>query len=81
LVFIVSSSQASERYYTTDEAAEILNVTPATVRRWIRAGKLKAFKDPYGTYKIPESELQRFKEEYSRNMRVYMVNLGELSEK
>ncbi len=80
-MFIVSSSQASERYYTTDEAAKILNVTPATVRRWIRAGKLRAFKDPYGTYKIPESELQRFKEEYSRNMRVYMINLGELSEK
>lgn len=36
---------ADERPWTTEEAAEWLQRTPETVRRWARAGKLPGVKD------------------------------------
>jgi len=33
-----------EKYYTIDEVAEMLKVVYMTVYRWIRNGKLKAFR-------------------------------------
>ena len=34
----------SRKYYTTKELAELFNVTPLTIRHWIKDGKLRAFK-------------------------------------
>lgn len=42
---------------TTTEAATIMRVTPATVRRWCEAGTLPAVK-PRGQWLIAESDLQ-----------------------
>jgi excisionase family DNA binding protein len=49
------------RLYSTDEVAQILNVTPRTVQHWIRIGKLPAMR--YGRlYRVPAKDLQEFGE-------------------
>lgn len=37
---------------TIKEAAEVLDVTPATLRNWDRSGKLKPFRDPQNGYRL-----------------------------
>ncbi|WGJ14155.1 helix-turn-helix domain-containing protein [Methylocapsa sp. D3K7] len=34
----------AEKYYTVEEVADILNVSPRTVRRWVRTKVLKSYK-------------------------------------
>ena len=49
----------NEKAYNVQEAAELLKITPVTVRTYIKAGKIKAQK--VGTrYHIAESNLQEF---------------------
>lgn len=49
----------TEKAYNVQEAAEILKLTPQSVRAYIRSGKIKAQK--VGTrYHIAESNLQTF---------------------
>ena len=55
----------TDRYLTIPEVAELLKVHPRTVRRWIKAGKLKATALPgrgsVGVeYRISEADLQAF---------------------
>lgn len=45
------------RLYNVDDAAERLSVKPATLREWIRDGKVKAVK--LGGWKITDTELRR----------------------
>lgn len=46
-------------YYTAPQVAKMLGVTNMSVNRWIRAGKLKAYK--FGrVYRIPVEEFERF---------------------
>jgi excisionase family DNA binding protein len=45
------------RLYNVDEAAKMLSVKPATLRDWIRAGKVNATK--LGGWKISDTELRR----------------------
>lgn len=49
-----------ERYLTVPEVAERLRLTPATIRRWLREGKLRGvlLNDRAG-YRVPESEVGR----------------------
>ncbi len=47
----------SNDYFTTGQAAELCSVTPDTVLKWIRAGKLKANRTPGGHHRIPRSAL------------------------
>ena len=42
-----------------DEVATELRVSPYTVQRWIRQGKVKAIKLPGGCYRIEGDELDR----------------------
>jgi|GEM_PF-3255123 len=49
------------RLYRTGEAAKRLGVTRMTVLRWIRAGKIRAYKIGR-EYRIPESEIKRILE-------------------
>jgi excisionase family DNA binding protein len=49
----------AEKYYSPEEMAEQFNLKPATVRKWIRQGQLKAIKLG-GLWRISEEELQRF---------------------
>lgn len=65
--------------YTVREAAEILSYTPETIRRFIRMGRIEAFKiglGPKAEYRISESELQRVQqintEEHFRNIKDYI---------
>lgn len=47
------------KFYTTQEIADIFRVDYMTVYRWIRAGKLKAYKIEK-QYRITELDLERF---------------------
>ena len=46
------------RLYNVDDAAELLSVKPATLREWLRAGKVKAIKLG-SAWKISDNELRR----------------------
>ena len=48
-----------ETLYRANQVAEILNVTDATIRKWLKAGKLKGIKLPDGSHRIPQSEIDR----------------------
>ena len=48
-----------EKYYTTQEIADMLKVAYMTVYRWIQAGKLEAYQVEKH-YRIKESDFQRF---------------------
>ncbi|MDP9458429.1 MAG: helix-turn-helix domain-containing protein [Actinomycetota bacterium] len=53
-----------DRFFNTEEVAEMLQVDEQTIRRWIKAGKLRAFK-PGREWKIPQSALDSLQENYS----------------
>jgi len=46
-----------KEYYSPPEVADILGVHPTTLRRWIKAGKVKTYKFPAVHNKIPREEL------------------------
>jgi excisionase family DNA binding protein len=48
------------RPLSTGEVARLLHVSAVAVLRWIRAGKLPAYRVPGGHYRIPRPEFQRF---------------------
>jgi Helix-turn-helix domain len=48
-----------ERLLDVSIIAHRLNVTPATVRGWIRANLLAAVRTPTGRYRVPACELAR----------------------
>ena len=41
-----------KKYYTINQAAKILGVTPLTLRNWDRRGKLKAYRHPINNYRV-----------------------------
>jgi excisionase family DNA binding protein len=47
-----------KEYFTTGEVAEICSVTPDTVLKWIRAGKVPANRTPGGHHRIPRRALE-----------------------
>lgn len=47
------------KIYTTDEVADLLRIDPATVRRWVAAGRLGGFKAGRN-WRVTEEDLQRF---------------------
>lgn len=56
--------QDDEGLINVKEAAEILNITPGTVRTFIRAGKIKAFRlADAGPFKLHKSEIERIARE------------------
>jgi excisionase family DNA binding protein len=44
-------------FYTTSEAAELLAVSPDTVLRWVKAGKVRSHRTPGGHCRIPRESL------------------------
>jgi excisionase family DNA binding protein len=54
--------ETSEEIYTVEEVARKLKVTPTTISRRIRDGKLNAFRTNgnSGSYRIKASELDAF---------------------
>jgi excisionase family DNA binding protein len=56
---LVTSSAAQPRFYSIDEVANLLGVSPRTVRRWIKDRKLRAHR--FGrTVRIAHDDLQDF---------------------
>lgn len=51
---------AKEKPLTTGEVARCLHVTSMAVLKWIRSGKLKAYRVPGGHYRIEREEFLRF---------------------
>src|SRR5918998_6249081 len=51
-----------DRQLSLAEVAGLMGVSERTVRRWIKSGKLRAYK-PGRDYRIPESALRKFVEE------------------
>jgi len=41
-----------KRYFTIKETAEMLEVTPLTLRNWDKKGKLKACRNPINNYRV-----------------------------
>ena len=57
---------AQERFYTVEEVGAQLQVSDQTVRRWVKSGKLAAYK-PGKEWRIRPSDLEDFLE--SRKVR------------
>lgn len=49
---------------TTFDAADLLYVTPNTIKNWIKTGSLKAYCTPGGHYRIRKEDLDRFVQEH-----------------
>jgi len=47
----------TKEHFTTGEVAALCSVTPDTVLKWIRAGKIQAARTPGGHHRIPRSTL------------------------
>jgi len=50
----------NKEFLTTSQAARLLSVSPDTVLKWVKAGKLTANRTLGGHFRIPASELQIF---------------------
>ncbi len=47
----------ARNYYTTTEAAKQLSVSPDTVLKWVRAGKITSYRTPGGHSRIPRQAI------------------------
>ena len=56
--------KASRRYLTTGRVGQILEVSPAAIKKWIQQGKLAAFRTPGGHFRIPAEEFERFQKSH-----------------
>ena len=45
-------------YLTTFQAAELMSVTPDAVLKWIKSGKLNAYRTPGGHYRIARKDVE-----------------------
>ena len=57
------TNMATEQYYSIEEIAKMLKVAYLTVYRWIRAGKLKAYKIEK-QYRINTTDFKEFLDGY-----------------
>jgi excisionase family DNA binding protein len=57
------SASTSPSYLRTGEVAEILSVSPKTVSRWAKEGKLPFLKTLGGHRRYPEAEIRELAEE------------------
>ena len=48
--------KVEKRYLTVKEVANLLGVTPLTVRNWDKTGKLNAYRNPINNYRIYKPE-------------------------
>lgn len=70
-----------DKYFTVPEAAEILRVTPESVRRWIRAKELTAYKltvGEHGRIVLAESDIMQFLESRRTDADAYDEGLSGL---
>jgi excisionase family DNA binding protein len=60
----MSTNPKNRKPYTTGEVADLSHVTINAVKKWINAGKLKAFRTPGGHYRINREDFKDFVSEY-----------------
>jgi len=48
--------KVEKRYLTVKEVANLIGVTPLTVRNWDKTGKLNAYRNPINNYRIYKPE-------------------------
>ncbi|MBI1845603.1 MAG: response regulator [Candidatus Rokubacteria bacterium] len=53
-----------ERYLTTGQVAEALQVSPVSVKKWIKQGKLRAARTPGGHFRIAAEDLRALQESH-----------------
>ncbi|MCP4570143.1 MAG: excisionase family DNA-binding protein [FCB group bacterium] len=53
----MSDELQKKDYLTTTQAARLLSVSPDTVLKWVKAGKVKSYRTLGGHFRIPTSEL------------------------
>ncbi len=49
-----------KEFFTTGEIARLLNITRISVYRWVKSGKLKAYRVPKGRYRILRKDFIEF---------------------
>ena len=54
-----------KRILTTGDIAEYCHVNPATVFRWIKAGKIRAYSTPGGHHRVHVNHFIKFLEEHN----------------
>ena len=54
-------------YLTTFQAADILSVTPDSILKWIKSGKLNARRTPGGHYRISNQNVELLLKESEKN--------------
>jgi excisionase family DNA binding protein len=54
----VAAPHIPPEFYTTTEVASVLRVDPATVRNWVRAGRLPATATPGGRHLVPRAAVE-----------------------
>lgn len=59
-----AQGHASERFLTLDQAAEYLNVSPRTVRRYVRDRRLKSYLFGGSLLRFRKSDLDRWAERW-----------------
>src|ERR1700752_3947286 len=57
-----------KRYLTTGRVGEMLEVSPAAIKKWIQQGKLAAFRTPGGHFRILADEFERFQKTHGFGM-------------
>ena len=62
-IYLEALEPESQRFYTTDEVAKLLQVDPESVRRWVRKGNLRAAKLGGKFIRIDKADLDRFIEQ------------------
>ena len=45
-----------KRYYSIKEAADLIGVTPLTMRNWDKQGKFRAKRNPINNYRVYKTE-------------------------
>lgn len=56
----VARKRILRKYLTTGKVSEMLEVSPAAIKKWIQQGKLSAFRTPGGHFRILADEFERF---------------------
>ncbi len=54
-----SRSQQNQEFLSTGQAAKLLGVTPDTVLKWVKTGRLPATRTPGGHYRLARADIDR----------------------
>jgi excisionase family DNA binding protein len=52
-----ASPSSSDSYLKTPAACEYLNISTATIRRWVKDNRLRARRTPTGEYRFKKADL------------------------